>query len=155
MNTNMDQFNQGHNQFSRFGNQNQSLNVVQIQPANGDFTNNHHNNGNMNGNMNNMNMGNVNNMSILNNMNNMKNNMNNMNNMNMNNYNNNGNGNGNGNYNNNKKPSKRKAETYTCTVCAIEVSSQDVLQSHMNGQKHAKKLRQIAVSYYLRFIIKV
>ena len=49
------------------------------------------------------------------------------------------------NYNNNK-PSKRKAETYSCTVCAIEVTSQDVLQSHMNGQKHAKKLRQIAVS---------
>ena len=48
-------------------------------------------------------------------------------------------------FNNQNKPAKRKAEPYTCTVCCIEVTSQDVLQSHMNGQKHAKKLRQLAV----------
>ena len=47
--------------------------------------------------------------------------------------------------NNQNKAPKRKAEPYTCTVCCIEVTSQDVLQSHMNGQKHAKKLRQLAV----------
>lgn len=39
---------------------------------------------------------------------------------------------------------KRKADPFTCAICSIEVSSQDVLQSHMNGQKHAKRLRQIA-----------
>jgi hypothetical protein len=39
---------------------------------------------------------------------------------------------------------KRKAEPFTCTICSIEVGSQDVLQSHINGQKHAKRLRQIA-----------
>ncbi len=49
------------------------------------------------------------------------------------------------NSNNNTKPSKRKAETYSCDVCAIEVTSQDVLLSHIKGQKHAKKLRQISV----------
>jgi len=42
---------------------------------------------------------------------------------------------------------KRKAESlFTCTICSIEVGSQDVLTSHMNGQKHAKRLRQINVT---------
>ena len=44
------------------------------------------------------------------------------------------------------KPAKPKTDTYTCTVCALKVSSADVLQSHINGQKHAKTLRQIDVS---------
>lgn len=158
---NMDQFQgQGNNKnnFPRFGNgngngnQNSSLNVVQIQPTNGDFgnCNNNNNNNNQNGNnmMKNNKNGHMNLMGMNMNMNNMGNNMNNMNNYNNgnNNYNGNnmGNNNNNHNNNNNNKPSKRKAETYTCTVCSIEVSSQDVLQSHINGQKHAKKLRQIA-----------
>ena len=51
------------------------------------------------------------------------------------------------NNNNNGFNKKRKAEsTFTCTICSIEVGSQDVLTSHMNGQKHAKRLRQIAVT---------
>jgi hypothetical protein len=41
---------------------------------------------------------------------------------------------------------KRKAEQFTCSICSIEVSSNEVLQSHMNGQKHAKRLRQLAVN---------
>ena len=41
---------------------------------------------------------------------------------------------------------KRKAEQFTCSICSIEVSSFEVLQSHMNGQKHAKRLRQLAVN---------
>lgn len=48
---------------------------------------------------------------------------------------------------NNGLNKKRKAESsFTCTICSIEVGSQDVLTSHMNGQKHAKRLRQIAVT---------
>lgn len=130
---NIDQFQQqmnnpGNNngqQYAGFA-QNASMNVVQIQPTDSSEM---MMNSNGNGGMQNMGMQN---MGAYNN------NMNKMGNMN----NNNGNANGNGNGGN--KPAKRKAETFACTVCAIEVSSPDVLQSHMNGQKHAKKLRQIA-----------
>jgi hypothetical protein len=143
---NIDQFQQqagnanGNGQYARFA-QNPSMNVVQIQPTS-DFGNDNikmepaemNTNMMMNSNGNGgMNMGMPNMGGYTNNMNKLANMQ--QNNGNVNNNNNNMYGN---------KPAKRKAETYSCTVCAIEVSSPDVLQSHMNGQKHAKKLRQIA-----------
>lgn len=55
--------------------------------------------------------------------------------------------NSNNNFGNKKFNNKRKADSsFTCTICSIEVGSQDVLTSHMNGQKHAKRLRQINVT---------
>ena len=63
--------------------------------------------------------------------------------------------NSNNNFGNKKFNNKRKADSsFTCTICSIEVGSQDVLTSHMNGQKHAKRLRQINVTSNANAVIK-
>ncbi len=63
--------------------------------------------------------------------------------------------NSNNNFANKKFNNKRKADSsFTCTICSIEVGSQDVLTSHMNGQKHAKRLRQINVTTNANAVIK-
>ena len=38
-----------------------------------------------------------------------------------------------------------KAESFFCAICSIKANSNEVLQSHLQGTKHAKKLRQLEV----------
>ena len=42
---------------------------------------------------------------------------------------------------------KRKPEIYNCETCGIELNSLEMWNSHLKGQKHAKKVRQIAVCH--------
>lgn len=39
------------------------------------------------------------------------------------------------------KAEKRKQETLTCDVCGIEVNSQQMMDAHLQGQKHIKKMK--------------
>ena len=39
------------------------------------------------------------------------------------------------------KPEKRKQEILTCDTCGIEVNSQQMMDAHIRGQKHIKKMK--------------
>ncbi|CAF4507526.1 unnamed protein product, partial [Rotaria magnacalcarata] len=38
------------------------------------------------------------------------------------------------------KSEKRKQEIITCDACGIEVNSQQMMDAHIRGQKHIKKM---------------
>ncbi|CAF0983195.1 unnamed protein product [Adineta steineri] len=44
------------------------------------------------------------------------------------------------------RPEKRKQEILTCDACGIEVNSQQMMDAHIRGQKHIKKLKLKTVS---------
>ncbi|CAF1090562.1 unnamed protein product [Adineta ricciae] len=44
------------------------------------------------------------------------------------------------------KPEKRKQEILTCDTCGIEVNSQQMMEAHIRGQKHIKKMKLKTVS---------
>lgn len=46
------------------------------------------------------------------------------------------------------KPEKRKQEVLTCDTCGIEVNSQQMMDAHIRGQKHIKKMK-LKVEYFL------
>ncbi len=50
---------------------------------------------------------------------------------------------------------KRKSEALTCDTCKIEVNSINMWNSHLKGQKHAKKIRQLSVCLknYLKYFL--
>jgi hypothetical protein len=39
------------------------------------------------------------------------------------------------------KSEKRKQEILTCDICGIEVNSQQMMDAHLQGQKHIKKMK--------------
>ena len=39
------------------------------------------------------------------------------------------------------KSEKRKQEILTCDTCGIEVNSQQMMDAHIRGQKHIKKMK--------------
>jgi hypothetical protein len=39
------------------------------------------------------------------------------------------------------KSEKRKQEILTCDACGVEVNSQQMMDAHIRGQKHIKKMK--------------
>ena len=47
------------------------------------------------------------------------------------------------------KSEKRKQEILTCDACGIEVNSQQMMDAHIRGQKHIKKMK-LKVKWFCR-----